>query len=410
MQKHLVRHIITLGIIVLATLNAHAQDLDESLIQKELHDEGFEDIRIKIMADTLYATIEDRAHRGTFRGAATAISLINERHEGLRHFQVVITDYRMAQLIVRASKREGTWDVSVDRDMAYAKQVLKLTEASHPSTGKLDVTFYPLINLTNNKLDHLFDFSIRIAPAFAVSLWPGARFTVQPIIPIVNNLGYRDTKRYVQLGCTNLSQQRVASKRWDVSAAVGFFHPERYGLQAKATFHVLRDLDFFVDAGVTGRASYQSSEITGDGFSFSTPKRINAMAGVSYYEPHTRLQFEARAGQFLFGDRGGRIDITSHFGEYAIGIYGIYTSGETNAGFHFAIPFGGRRQKRNGIIRLRIPEYYAMEYSMQSYFRYYHQNMGEYYITQPDENHAARFWQPSFVEEYVRKMLNNKFK
>ena len=146
-----------------------------------------------------------------------------------------------------------------------------------------------------------------------------------------------------------------------------------------------------------------------EGFGFTNLDRINVMAGLNWYEPRTRLQFEVAAGQFLFGDRGGRADITRHFGEYAIGIYGIYTSHETNAGFHFAIPMGGKRQKRNGAVRLRLPEYFDLEYSMVSWFKYYYKRMGQSYRTQPDQNHAARFWQPAYIEEYVRRTLNEGF-
>ncbi len=396
---------MSLCIALAAANTCHAQTDAENMVISELHDEGFEDIRLTITGDTLYAQLEDRAHRGTFRGAATAIRLTAQRHEELRHFLLVLTDYKMPQLIVRASKREGIWDVSVDRDMHDVVRRLSTHTARYPSTGRLDITVYPMISLVNNKLDHLFDVALRIAPAFAMTLWRGSRLTVQPIFPIVHKLDKDDRKRFIQLGCVNLSQQIVSTKHWDVSAAVGMFHPETYGLQAKAAYHVTRTLDLYVDGGITGADFYSR----GEGFGFTNLDRINVMAGLNWYEPRTRLQFEVAAGQFLFGDRGGRADITRHFGEYAIGIYGIYTSHETNAGFHFAIPMGGKRQKRNGAVRLRLPEYFDLEYSMVSWFKYYYKRMGQSYRTQPDQNHAARFWQPAYIEEYVRRTLNEGF-
>ena len=44
-------------------------------IPATLKELGFEDIRTELRYDTLYASIEDRAYRGTFRGAAAAIQM-----------------------------------------------------------------------------------------------------------------------------------------------------------------------------------------------------------------------------------------------------------------------------------------------------------------------------------------------
>ena len=134
------------------------------------------------------------------------------------------------------------------------------------------------------------------------------------------------------------------------------------------------------------------------------------MAKADYYEHHSKLQLELQAGRFLYGDYGGRFDVTRHFSEYAIGVYAILTGGEHNFGFHFAIPMGGKRQRRNGFVRVRLPEYFNLEYSMQSYFKYWQEKMGRRYSTQPDENRSAHYWEPKFVEQYVSRILNGTFK
>jgi hypothetical protein len=121
------------------------------------------------------------------------------------------------------------------------------------------------------------------------------------------------------------------------------------------------------------------------------------------------VQVELQGGRFTYGDYGGRVDVTRHFAEYAIGVYGILTEGEHNFGFHFAIPFGGKRQKRNGYVRVRLPEYFTWNYSEKSNFKYALENMGKSYVTQPDQNHSAHYWEPAFVEEYVERTLNGTF-
>lgn len=392
--------------IVVSNMTLQAQGIKE--IDTLLAQEGFEDIQTQMVADTLYAAIEDHTFRGTFRGAATAIRKVNEAHPEVENFELVLTDYKMPQLIVHASKRGGQWNVSVDRQMKKALQKLQGVKPQAASTGKIDITFFPQISWINNKMDHVFDYNVRIAPAIAMTLWKGARLTFQPIIPLFNNLmDYDETpERYLQLGNTNLSQQIFSTERWKATAAIGFFHAGRAGLHADVTFHALRNLDLYVEGGYTWEFNY--TEAKGFGPTDDSQK-LHFMAHASYYEPWSKLQVEVQGGRFTYGDYGGRMDVTRHFGEYAIGIYGILTEGEYNAGFHFAIPFGGKRQKRDSYVRVRLPEYFPWTYSYQAYYKYWEENMGHSYVTQPDQNHAAHYWEPAFVEEYIERTLNGTF-
>ena len=52
------------------------------------------------------------------------------------------------------------------------------------------------------------------------------------------------------------------------------------------------------------------------------------------------------------------------FGRTTAGLYAMYTGGEANGGFHFAVPLPQWGKSRK--VRVRLPEYYQMEYSGQS--------------------------------------------
>lgn len=403
-----IRKIIALTCVLL--LAAHVVRGQKPLtveVSDMLQEEGFEDIRSIVIQDTLFASIEDRAHRGTFRGAAVAIKKVAEGYPEIQQFEILLTDYKMPQLIVHASRRGGIWDVRVDREMQEAQQLLKTEKPQAASTGKIDITFVPMISLVNNKLDHLFDYCVRVAPAIATTLWKGARLTLQPIFPFLHNLQVGEHERYIQIGNATLSQQIISTKHWQLSAVGGFFNPERAGVHARVGLHAARGLDFYLDGGYTVEAN--NTKQNGFGFTKNSGQ-VDFMAKADYYERHTKLQIELQGGRFLYGDYGARLDVTRHFGEYAIGVYGILTGGEDNAGFHFAIPMGGKRQKRKTFVRVRIPEYYNLEYSMQSYFRYWEEKMGQGYTTQPDENRSAHYWESDFIQEYISRILNGTFK
>lgn len=397
------KKLLVLLCAIFALLHSRAQDTAK--LQQVLRQTGFEDIRVAIDTDTAFVAIENHTYRGTFRGAANAIEGIAAQCPDIQHIELLLTDYKQPQLIVHASRRGAEWNVSVDRHMRQARRHLKSTPVIAPSTGKVDIVAYPMVSLTNNKLDHLFDYAVRIAPAIGITLWQGARLTLQPILPIAHRLDWNDSQRRIQIGNTNIRQQLFTSRRWQASAALGFFHAERLGIQADVTFHAMRQLDIFIDGGLTGQATNRFS-----GFLFAPWKRVNFMAGANYYERHTKLEVECRGGRFLYGDYGGRIDLTRHFGEYTIGVYGILTGGESNAGFHFAIPVAPKRCKQTKAVRLRLPDYYSMEYSMHSYFKYWEERMGQSYDTQPDQNRSAHYWEPDFVQEYIARILNGTFK
>ena len=397
-KQTIIRQIISICACLIISGTASAQQ-DYNILQL-LQEEGFEDIRTIMVEDTLFAAIEDRAHRGTFRGAATAIRTIADRHPEVNNFEMLLTDYQMPQLIVHASKRGDIWSVSVDRQMEKAVKVLKGVTPQAASTGKIDVSFVPMVSLVNHAYDHLFDYAIRIAPAIATTVWKGGRITIQPIFPILYNVKEGNRKRYIQIANANLSQQILSNREWTITAAAGFFHTERVGIHATVGYHVMRNLDFYIDGGYTWTAN--NSEDTGFGIIRNTGQ-TDFMAKIDYYEPYTKLQIELKGGKFLNDYYGGRVDVTRHFGEYAIGLFGILANSDYEAGFHFAIPFGGKRQKRSAFVRLRLPEYYALEYNKVS------MGVGQSYVTQPDQNHAAHYWEPAYVQEYVQRMLNGTF-
>ena len=89
-----------------------------------------------------------------------------------------------------------------------------------------------------------------------------------------------------------------------------------------------------------------------------------------------------------------------------IGVYGMYTDGEINGGFHFAIPLPGKKWSRNPGVRVRQADYFAMEYSMESWGRYADEKMGETYRTRPDENRSNRFFQPEYIRYFLIKEAN----
>ena len=202
-----------------------------------------------------------------------------------------------------------------------------------------------------------------------------------------------------------LSQEFCLSKGFLGRVTAGNFTNNRMGAQAEMKY---RTANGRLELGAVAGGTVQSVLTDDEGWYISRKLRMNAALKASVYEPRFNLQFDLQAARYLYGDYGVRGDCTRHFGEYAIGVYGMYTDGEINGGFHFAIPLPGKKWSRNRGIRVRQADYFAMEYSMESWGRYADEKMGETYRTRPDENRSNRFFQPEYIRYFLIKEANKQ--
>lgn len=370
--------------LIVILLSAWSISLRAQVAEK-LQQLGMENIQTvtEVNGNTTIA-FEDNVYRGTYRGIGKAIEAAMEGMHGgnlqmvvLEHSipqlcitltEKVITEYKEKQITIGEVYRQ--MEISYDTDEAM--EVLKKRHQTlNSSAGKVDIVVYPEVKLENSSFDRLYTYYVNLAPAVEMALWKGAELTAQVVFPVATNL--KGQYKKIRPGVIALSQEFCLSK--------GFL------------------------GRVTG-GTVQSVLTDDEGWYISRKLRMNAALKASVYEPRFNLQFDLQAARYLYGDYGVRGDCTRHFGEYAIGVYGMYTDGEINGGFHFAIPLPGKKWSRNRGIRVRQADYFAMEYSMESWGRYADEKMGETYRTRPDENRSNRFFQPEYIRYFLIKEAN----
>lgn len=369
-------------------------------IARELNDAGLENVCVAVTDSCVYASFTDLTSRGTYRGAAKAIKMINS-HYPQKIIKIAVFENMVPKVAVNASLVDSVWNIKVGYDSKEITGMLDSSKRIGKSYGKVDVSLYPIVTFQNNRLDKLCEYSLSLAPAFETTLWWGNRIYVQPVFPVVHNLERGDAGRYIHIGVANIRQDFVNNARWHATAALGFFLGDRVGLHAEIGYKLNRYFDVTAHVGYTGAAYVDNT-----GFTATNWSRVNAMVKMDCYEPYTNMQLSVSGGRFLYGDYGVRADLVRHFSDYSIGLFGILTGGEHDAGFCFAIPFGGKSQKRNGAIRIRLPQYFDWQYNMVSYYEYEWQKMGRQYETRPDENYSAHYWKAAYIENYLRKCLD----
>ena len=403
-MKKFSRYILSLLLISWPMQVLWAMSNDEAAAK--LASMGMENVRVTANADVVYASFEATSYRGTFRGAAEGIRELSRLYPEVSSIRIVLLENQQPQVALNATKANDVWSVKGDYNYQEINKAFESPKLANKSAGKFDVTVYPMFSWINHRFNQALEYVVSLAPTVETSLWKGNRITLQAVIPVSYDVESIKSASYVHVGIADIAQEVTsANGRWQATLAGGFFYFDRIGFDLRTSYRVTPRLTLGAEASLTGEA------IVRDGhYDISKPDHFSFFGKAEYYEPQTRLQGQLMAGRFVYGDYGARMDISRHYGDYTIGLYGILTKNEHNAGFHFAIPLGPKKQMRKGAVRLMLPEYFDWEYSMVSYYEYYDEQMGNGVEIRPDENRSAHYWQPVHIAQYTEKILNNNFK
>lgn len=200
-----------LTVILMALLwrpAAHAGDAPE--LAARLASAGLENVRAAVGDDgVVYAALENRVMRGTWRGAGLALRLMGEALPEAGNFVTVILDDGVPRVRVKARRTDNErWTVWVDYDVDEAMDRLAGAAERNSSRGRVDITVHPKVSIDNHRLDVLCEYAVAVAPAFETSLWRGGRITLQPVIPLFGgNLRRENPLRYLRVGIADISQE-----------------------------------------------------------------------------------------------------------------------------------------------------------------------------------------------------------
>lgn len=388
---------------VLSTI--HAQ------VSEELKAIGMENIRCTQSQGMTTVSFENNVYRSTYNGVAKAIdACLKSEIQGSLQLVVLVNQiprlcislpdtllqsYQQKDIALKQVYQQ--MGISVDTDQAM-NTLKKADKEVASSAWKVDLVVYPDLFLENNTFDELYTYAINLNPAIEMELWKGGRVTAQVILPIATNLN-GEMKR-IRPGIIALSQDIRLKHNIFGKLTVGNFTNNRIGAQLEMKYRTDNGRwEIGALIGSTGFSTVTSEE----GWYIGRKQRINASVSASMYEPHTNLQFDLKASRYIYGDYGLRADCTRHFGEYTIGVYGIYTEGEINGGFHFAIPLPGKKWSRKGFVRIKPADYFAWAYSMVADGKYIEEQMGKSYNVSPNKNRSSNFYQPDYIRYFLIK-------
>jgi len=218
---------------------------------------------------------------------------------------------------------------------------------------------------------------------------PGLSISTGVIFPLVSQLDNRPS--IIHLAATFLNQFYAVGNHF-FSASAGTFYTDRYGLDLQYRYaNLVKPWSFGIEAGLTGTYYYPKG-----GIYYSAMNELLLLADASYRFTETNFTVKLQAGQFLWSDRGARIDLIRQFTNVELGLYISKTINGSTLGFNFAVPIppGKIFQRKNA--RLRTTDEFRWEYT---YTRGY--KIAERYRTGYQLDQKLR--------QYHRDYLNTQF-
>jgi hypothetical protein len=372
---------------------------------------GFEDVAVVDEAEDLYISYSDYVYRETVRGVFEALCMLVEKPMPGKNLHIILQESRMPVVALRLSAEQiaayHNQSISISQLMDAVRigydtdeynLLFKGVKRENHSVGRVDIVIYPQISLNNSWMDKLYGAVFNLAPTVEMGLWKGASFTGQMIFPIWNNM--KGEMDYIRAGMMLFRQEYRLPKNLFMALHIGNFNASRMGIDVSLKYIPDHDLwQVGMNTGLTGSSTFYSGK-----WELSPWRRHTGSVFFRYNEPVYNLQFDLTARRHIYGDYGVRLDCTRHFGEVSVGLYGMYSGGEPNGGFHFAIPLPGKKRTNRRAVRIGLPEYFDWEYEAQSGNEYFRKRLGRSYETRPDENRSRRYYQPAYMKKRLGRM------
>lgn len=380
------------------------RELTGRLIQHLVGD-GFENVAALQAGKELIVTYENRRYRDELTAAREVIAgiqaLAREELEVTllpqnRKIPLVAIHVAVPQPGVRpngespAPLSEVALEVALNFDSSWSK--IKTLPRANASTGKLDLVLHPQFNVAFASYNNPVATQVNLAPALQTSLWPGMAFFAQIIIPLQNELARTDD--YVRPGLVTINQTLRMPREVFLSASMGYFTQERYGLDLNVQKYFFNGgAAVGANFGYTGHASYLKGV-----WSYSAIKHQTMFLHSEIRIPRWDAALRATYGKFLYQDTGWRMEVTRQFREVDFGFFLLRSAAEMNTGFYFSVPIFPRKHLKPGRVRVRTADYFSWEYFYKGF-----PESGTRYQTGNRLNDFMKRLHPDYVRNQIRR-------
>ena len=373
---------------------------------RRLADAGFANVRAVETPEFTVFTVENDYYKIPAEGFARAIQIIEGAGvDTSKPVKLIGTAYRIPELTITYDPGAGQWRSTKRLDASW--DAVRKEPLLNNSFGKSDLAIYPALSLTNLIITQVYQSLWELKPALSVSLWPGAQFTYQLVIPVFSDFFGASTKK-VHPGFITFSQRFRDPCHLNilVKFSVGNFSTNRFGAVLEAAYWFPNER-FWVNTqlGVIAPARF-------NGFRWQwvdAPFFAWNVAG-NYYNARLQTQFILRAQRCMEGDYGLKFEMIRHFRHCSIGFYAqrgveifdgiVYHTPHTNGGFRFQIALPPYRMKRHGYIpRVSTSGQMGMAYNANNEQKFYK----EFRTEATDNIMSLNYYNPYYINSQLSR-------
>ena len=352
-------------------------------------DEGFEQVHL-IPGDSLntyWLVFENRGKRNPFDAMSLAQMIAEKNNVKITHY---IPSFHGVPMGVYSPTEEGFKSEELHsylkRDIGYRFS---------PSKYRFNFRINPDFQSRLGYFDDPFQYKLGIIIDSDFILARGLTFTTGIEIPLGNTLDNEQLN--VRLAPTLFNYFYEPVDDHFLSLSAGILYNDRYGFDLQYRYrHSNMKWSFGVEYGITGYYYFPKEGLYWQGLDNEI-----LIADIEYFIPNGGITLRAAAGQFIFGDRGIRMDLIKQYGRVDLGFFGARTHNGSNFGINLTIPLFPGKLLRNGKIEIRTSEEFRHEY-----FFNHNGTIARRYRTSYRLSQKLRQFNPRFIESQKRYNLN----
>ncbi|AWW32594.1 hypothetical protein DN752_21940 [Echinicola strongylocentroti] len=322
---------------------------DPDILEKVLYSHGFEQVHIREVGDSLEVFFEHRNFRNPKQSMEFATRIISDA--GVDKSLVLIPSYHN-QPMVAYNVGQGTFRRLAPEEWRYYK-----ANNNKMAGYRFHFRIMPEVAARFGYYERPIQAKTNIIIDSRIYLLPGLSVQTGILIPVQNSLDNQDMLPKLA------PSQLTFFKHWEndhfMMANIGTFFSNRYGADFQYRYAPVESR-WSVGAGVayTGFYYLQSSQ-----FYMENPDDWMLIADVEYRTPIEDVSLKLSGGQFLYKDRGARLDVIKQFGNVDIGVFGALSKAGNTIGFQFAFPLYPGKILRGKKLELRTTEEFRWEYN-----------------------------------------------
>lgn len=332
-------------LLMLAPLLVHAQ-LEEAMKRA-----GFEQVHILEQSGTYLIQYEHR----NFRDPLASMELLRSlaAAEGIADSLL-----RLAPLLL--GNPVGVFDAEQRWTALDPGEQRLLRQAWRAQDYRFNFRIMPDVNIRFGNFEQPIQEKVGVLLDTRIYILPGLSLHTGLYVPLSNRLDR--TSESPHIGPTHLNYFKQLRPGHFLLLQGGVFVYDRYGWDVQYRY-----------APYQGRWSY-GLQVNRSGFYVFFQERFLtdpisdwvALGDVEYRLPWEGLTLKLMGGQFLAGDRGGRLDLIRQYGSWDVGFFASVTDIGNTAGFQLAFPLFPGKLLRSRRLELRTTEEFRWEYSVNA--------------------------------------------